>query len=87
MPEGDKMIDNGYTSWDVMQFINEYGDEIEMDIIRYQNEYQVTVNICDDKPPFRDYTVTATDLHSKKKAAKKALLELYHQAYSDISTY
>ncbi len=28
-----------YLSWDVTQFKNEYGDEIEMEIIQYPNEY------------------------------------------------
>lgn len=33
-----------YISWDVTQFKNEYGDEIEMEIIQYPNEYLITVN-------------------------------------------
>lgn len=33
-----------YLSWDVTQFKNEYGDEIEMEIIQYPNEYLITVN-------------------------------------------
>jgi hypothetical protein len=73
-----------YISMEVTQFFNEYGDEIEMDIIRYPNEYQVTVNICDEAPPYRDFTATATDIRSKRKAAKRALLELYQQAYSGL---
>ncbi|WP_210364494.1 hypothetical protein [Bacillus sp. REN3] len=73
-----------YLSWDVIQFNNEYGDEIEMDIIRYPNEYQITVNICDEKPPYRDITATATHPRSKKHAAKKAMLQLYKTAYPTL---
>ena len=73
-----------YLSWDVIQIINEYGDEIEMDIIQYTNEYQITVNITDEQPPFRDFTATATHPRSKKNAAKKAMILLYKQAYPEL---
>ncbi|WP_102261164.1 hypothetical protein [Mesobacillus jeotgali] len=73
-----------YLSWDVTQFENEFGDEIEMDIIQYTNEYQITVNICDQQPPYRDITATATHPRSKKQAAKKAMTLLYKQAYPEL---
>jgi hypothetical protein len=78
------MIASNYLSWDVTQFMNEYGDEIEMDIIRYPNEYQITVNICDENPPYRDITATATHSRSKKHAAKKAMILLYKQTYPEL---
>jgi hypothetical protein len=71
-------------SWEVTQFTNEYGDEIEMDIIQYPTEFQVTLNICDEKPPYRDITTTGTHPKSKRKAAKKAMMDLYKQAYPDL---
>lgn len=74
------------TSWTATQFKNEYNDEIEMEIIRFSNHYQVTVNICDNQPPFRDITVTATHPRSKRKAAHKALKELYELAYPELFT-
>lgn len=77
-----KTIDN--IPWEVTQFTNKYGDEIEMDIIQYPTEYQVTVNICDEKPPYRDITTTGTHPKSKRKAAKKAMIELYKQAYPEL---
>ncbi|WHX40377.1 hypothetical protein QNH36_22495 [Mesobacillus sp. AQ2] len=78
------MIASDYLSWDVIQFINEYGDEIEMDIIHYPHEYQITVNICDEQRPYRDITATATHPRSKKQAAKKAMIQLYKQAYPEL---
>ncbi|MEH7886351.1 hypothetical protein V7654_18780 [Bacillus sp. JJ1609] len=74
----------GHISWEVTQLINEYGDEIEMDIIQYPTEYQVTVNICDKKPPFKDITTTAIHPRSKRKAAKQAMMELYKLAYPEL---
>lgn len=78
------MKEDYYLSWDVTQFKNEYGDEIEMDIIQYPNEYLVTVNICDEQPPYRDITATGTHPRSKKHAAKKAMILLYKQAYPEL---
>lgn len=67
--------------WEAFQFVNEYGDEIEMEIIHFRDQYKVIVNICQDEPPFKDYSAIGIDTHSKRLAAKKALIKLYKRAY------
>jgi hypothetical protein len=68
----------------VSRLINEYDDEIEMEIIKYHDQYKVVVTICQQEQPYKDFIGIGTDCRSKRKAAKIALLELYREAYSDI---
>lgn len=65
----------------VSQFINEYNDEIELEIIKYPNHYKVVVTICQDEPPFKDFIGIGIDRRSVRRATRKALRELYSQAY------
>jgi hypothetical protein len=67
----------------VSRFINEYNDEIEMEIIKYQDHYKVVVTICQDKPPFKDYLGIGIDSRSGRRAARMALKGLYLEAYSE----
>ncbi|NHM30675.1 hypothetical protein [Neobacillus terrae] len=78
------MKSNECILWEASQIVNEYGDEIEIEIIQFRNQYHVTVNICQERPPFKDFTAIGIDLHSKRKAAKKALIKLYNQAYPQL---
>lgn len=69
----------------VSLFMNEYNDEIEMEIIKYTDHYKVVVTICQDEPPFKDFIGIGLDRRSGRRAARKALLVLYSNAYPDLS--
>lgn len=67
----------------VSRFMNEYNDEIEMEIIKYPDHYKVVVTICQEEPPFKDFIGIGTDKRSGRRAARKALKGLYLEAYSE----
>jgi hypothetical protein len=67
----------------VSRFINEYNDEIEMEIIKYQEHYKVVMTICQEEPPFKDFIGIGMDRRSGRRAARKALKGLYLEAYSE----
>jgi hypothetical protein len=67
----------------VSRFINEYNDEIEMEIIKYQDHYKVVLTICQEEPPYKDFIGVGTDKRSARRAARKALKGLYLKAYSE----
>lgn len=71
-----------YVERSVSRIINEYNDEIEMEIIKFKDHYKVVVTICQEEPPYKDFIGTGKDKWSKRRAAKKALLELYKASYS-----
>jgi hypothetical protein len=71
-----------YIDRSVSRFFNESNDEIEMEIIKYQDHYKVVVTICQEEPPYKDSIGVGTDRWSARRAAKKALLELYRDAYN-----
>ena len=73
-----------YIDRSVSQLINEYNDEIEMEIIKYNNHYKVVVTICQEALPYNDFIGIGMDRRSKRRAAKKALMELYRQAYPEL---
>lgn len=77
----DPMYTTEYIDRKVSRLINEYNDEIEMEIIKYQDHYKVVVTICQEAPPYKDFIGIGTDQWSRRRAAKKALLELYREAY------
>jgi hypothetical protein len=65
------MITSNYLSWDVTQFMNEYGDEIEMDIIRYSNDIKspstsATKNHHTETSPPQPHTPEAKNMQPKK---------------------
>ncbi|RHW41943.1 hypothetical protein D1B31_04645 [Neobacillus notoginsengisoli] len=68
-----------YDSFEVIRFINNFGDEVEVEIINFGAGYKATANICADEPPFTDLTAVGYDLRNKSKAAKKALNNLYRK--------
>lgn len=72
-----------YIDRSVSRLINEYNDEIEMEIIKYQDHYKVVVTICQEEPPYKDFIGVGTDRRSARRAARKALKGLYLEAYSE----
>jgi hypothetical protein len=77
----DPMNTTDYIDRRVSRFFNEYNEEIEMEIIKFHDHYKVVVTICQEVPPYEDFIGIGTDRGSKRRAAKKALLELYREAY------
>ena len=73
-----------YIDRSVSRLVNEYNDEIEMEIIKYDDHYKVVVTICQEVAPFKDIIGIGTDRRSKRRAAKKALMELYLEAYPEL---
>lgn len=69
-----------YQSREVTQLVNEFGDEIELEMIQYGGHYYVIATICPDYLPFKDYIGRGKDPLSKRNAAKIALKELYLKA-------
>jgi hypothetical protein len=73
-----------YIDRSVSRLINEYNDEIEMEIIKYHDHYKVVVTICQEEPPYKDFIGIGRDRWSKRRATKKALLKLYSETYPHI---
>jgi hypothetical protein len=71
-----------YISRELKQIVNERDDEIELEIIEFHDHYIVIATICEEKPPYKDYLAEGISYVSKKEAARKALTDLYRQAYS-----
>jgi len=67
----------------VSRFFNEYNDEIEMEIIKYQDHYKVVVTICQEEAPYNDFIGIGTDSLSGRRAARKALKNIYLKAYCE----
>ncbi|WP_286180529.1 hypothetical protein [Bacillus sp. ISL-37] len=72
-----------YIKRSVSRLINEYNDEIEMEIIQYPDHYKVVVTICQERPPYKDIIGIGTDRRSARRAARNALKGLYLEAYSE----
>ncbi|MEH7885118.1 hypothetical protein V7654_12455 [Bacillus sp. JJ1609] len=72
-----------YIERSVSRLTNEYNDEIEMEIIKYQHHYKVVVTICQEEQPYKDFIGIGTDKRSARRAARKALKSLYFKAYSE----
>jgi hypothetical protein len=83
----DSMNTTDYMNRRVSRFFNEYNDEIEMEIIKYQDHYKVVVTICQEEPPFKDFIGIGTDRRSGRSAARKALRDIYSKAYCEEPNY
>ena len=70
-----------YLSQEVTQFVNEHGDEVELETIQFHDHYKVWATICTEGPSSKDYFSEGRDFHSPEKATNLALEELYRQAY------
>jgi hypothetical protein len=68
-----------YIARSVSRLINEYN---EMEIIKYYDLYKVVMTICQEEPPFKDFIGVGMDRRCPRRAARKAMLELYQPAYS-----
>ncbi|CAM3923867.1 hypothetical protein [Mesobacillus zeae] len=75
------MDNRGYISREVMQWINEHGDEIEAEILQYPMHYEVIATICQDHPPYKDIIAFGSDPDSKEAALFKAVRDLVLQTY------
>jgi hypothetical protein len=81
----ERFLEN-YISRYVKQVINDVGDEIELEIVRYRqyrHHYSVIATICQNELPFKDYIGFGKDYFSRNEAVRKAVKELYTQAYSN----
>lgn len=83
----DPMNTTDYINRRVSRFLNEYNDEIEMEIIKYQNHYKVVVTICQDEAPYKDFIGIGLDPRSGRRAARKALKDIYFKAYCEKTSY
>ncbi|MGM0923265.1 MAG: hypothetical protein ACQEWW_18965 [Bacillota bacterium] len=70
-----------YLSRRVLHIGNEHGDEVEMVMTKYKDQWLAIATICPDEPPFKDYSAEGV-AKSERGAAREALIELYQQAYS-----
>ena len=73
-----------YQSREVTQLVNEFGDEIELEMFQYDNHFYVIATICPDHLPFKDYIGRGKDRLNKRTAVKMALKELYMKAYPSL---
>jgi len=64
-------------SREVVHLMNEHDDEIEMEIFQFHSDYYVYATICNERG---DFNGEGRDLN-EREAARKALKELYRQAY------
>ncbi|APH03480.1 hypothetical protein A9C19_01190 [Bacillus weihaiensis] len=69
-----------YYTRKVSHIINEHQHEIELETIRYSNQFYVIATICQDKPPYLDCMGKGKD-HNEREAMRLALKELYGRAY------
>ncbi|WP_299093869.1 hypothetical protein [uncultured Metabacillus sp.] len=66
---------------EVTQFVNEHGDEIELETVQYSDHYRAVATICQEEEPFKDFYAEGISALSEKEAVSQALEELYRQAY------
>lgn len=78
----DDYVSLNYISREISHFVNEHGDEIELETIQFHDHYRAIATICQEETPFKDCFAEGVDFHSNREAARKALKELYRQAYS-----
>lgn len=71
----------------VSRFFNEFNDEIEMEVIKYQNHHKVVVTICQEEAPYKDFIGIGADRWSGRRAARKALKDIYSKAYCEEKNY
>jgi hypothetical protein len=83
----DPMNTTDFIDRRVSRFFNEYNDEIEMEIIKYQDHYKVVVTICQEEAPYKDFIGIGTDRRGGRRAARKALKDLYLKAYCEETNH
>ncbi|RHW32808.1 hypothetical protein D1B31_20895 [Neobacillus notoginsengisoli] len=72
-----------YLSREVTTFINEQGDEVELEIFHYPSHYEAIATICQDAPPYKDHIAFGTDPRSRKTAIQLAINNLNFLSYKE----
>lgn len=65
----------------VARINNEYGDEVEIELMKHPKYYRVVATICEDSSPFKDYIGIGLDNDNQAMALRKAIHKLYRAAY------
>jgi hypothetical protein len=75
-----------YQNSRVVRIKNEHGDEVEVELLQFPSYYKVTATICQDAPPYKDCLGIGVDDYNESSALRKALRELYLDAYGRSSS-
>jgi hypothetical protein len=75
-------VTQNYISREVLQIVNEHGDEIELETIQFDDHYRAIATICQDQTPSKDYIGFGHDTVSERNAIEEALRELYQNTYN-----
>ncbi|OXT15828.1 hypothetical protein B9K06_18775 [Bacillus sp. OG2] len=70
-----------YQNSRVVRIKNEHGDEVEVELLQFPSYYKVTATICQDASPYKDCIGIGLDYEIESSALRKALRELYLDAY------
>jgi hypothetical protein len=84
--KGDKSLITEYRNSRVVRIKNEYGDEVEVELLQFPSYYKVTATICQDTSPYKDCIGIGVDDENESSALRKALRELYLEAYGRASS-
>ncbi|MGD6900448.1 hypothetical protein [Bacillus infantis] len=75
-----------YRNSRVIRIKNEHGDEVEIELLQFPSYYKVTATICQDFSPYQDCMGIGVDDDNENSALRKALRELYLDAYGGASS-
>ncbi|MCP1157007.1 hypothetical protein [Bacillus infantis] len=84
--KGDKSLITEYRKSRVVRIKNEHGDEVEVELLQFPSYYKVTATICQDYSPYKDCIGIGVDNDNESSALRKALRELYLDAYGRSSS-
>jgi hypothetical protein len=84
--KGDLSLKTEYRKSRVVRIKNEYGDEVEVELLQFPSYYKVTATICQDYSPYKDCIGIGVDDDNESSALRKALRELYLDAYGGASS-
>lgn len=79
--KGDKPLITEYRKSRVVRIKNEHGDEVEIELLQFTAYYKVTATICQELSPYKDCIGIGLDDNNEGSALRKALQELYREAY------
>ncbi|QVY61284.1 hypothetical protein [Cytobacillus gottheilii] len=65
----------------VARINNEYGDEVEIELMKHPDYYRVVATICEDSTPFKDYIGIGLDNYNQALALRQAIHKLHWAAY------
>ncbi|MCA1040543.1 hypothetical protein LCM00_13600 [Bacillus infantis] len=75
-----------YRNSRVIRIKNEHGDEVEVELLQFPSYFKVTATICQDYSPYKDCIGIGVDDDTERSALRKALRELYLDAYGKSSS-